>query len=235
MAEKIIGVLGGMGPEATSDLYYRIIKSTPAQKDQEHVRVIIYSNPKVPDRTSAILGNGPNPVPQMTMAAEALERAGADFIIIPCNTAHYFIDSLRTRVGIPILNMIELTAERSLKDFPDVKKMGLIATDGTVKSRIYHHSFSDLGVDILTPTEMKQQDVMKAIYDHIKKGDLNGGREILLKVAKDLVLGGAQIVICGCTEVSLVLKDEDISVPIIDPLQFLAETAIDVALGKIEF
>ena len=111
MGEKIIGILGGMGPEATADLFYRIIRSTPVKRDQDHPRTIIYSNSKVPDRTAAILGKGPSPLPEMTMAATKLEKTGADFIVIPCNTAHYFIEELRKEIDIPILDMIELTAK----------------------------------------------------------------------------------------------------------------------------
>ena len=232
MAEKIIGILGGMGPEATADLFFRIIRVTPAQRDQDHVRTIIYSNSKVPDRTAAILENGPSPVPEMLRAAKALEEAGADFLIMPCNTAHHFIDELRTGVDIPILHMIELTAQRVLDDLPSVERVGLIATDGTVKSGIYHRSFSKIGVEIITPAESLQKKAMKAIYEHIKTGDLQEGGEILLGVANHLVGNGTQAVLCGCTEVSLVLKDGDISVPVIDPLQILAETAVQAALGK---
>lgn len=233
MGEKIIGILGGMGPEATADLFFRIIRATPVDRDQDHPRTIIYSNSKVQDRTPAVLGVGPSPVPEMAMAAKALEGAGADFLIIPCNTAHYFIGELQESVGIPILHMIELTAEMVSQELPHVKQVGLIATDGTVKSGIYHKSFDEQGVTIITPPEFLQRASMKAIYQHIKAGDLKGGRGIVLNVAAHLVKEGAQAVICGCTEVSLVLKDGDIDVPVVDPLQILAETAIGIALEKI--
>ena len=232
MAEKVIGILGGMGPEATVDLFYRIIKATPAQKDQDHPRTIIYSNSKVPDRTAAILGDGPSPVPEMLKAAKTLETAGADFIIIPCNTAHHFIDELRDGVGIPILHMIEVSAQRVQEELPTIKRAGLIATTGTVKSGIYHRSFSNIDVEIITPDGKFQREAMKAIYERIKSGDLKGGEEIIRDVAGNLLENGAQIVLCGCTEVSLVLKDGDIPVPVVDPLQILTETAVQVALGN---
>lgn len=231
MEEKTIGILGGMGPEATADLFYRIIRATPVERDQDHVRTIIYSNSKVPDRTLAILGEGPSPAPEMVKAAKGLERAGADFIVIPCNTAHYFIDELRERVGIPVLHMIELTAKKTENEFPNVEQAGLIATVGTVRSRIYHRCFADSGINILAPSDDLQQEVMEAVYKHIKRGDLERGREIVLSVADDLVKGGAGMIICGCTEVSLVLKDGELAVPVVDPLQILAETAVKVALA----
>ena len=232
--EKIIGILGGMGPEATADLYLRIIRATPAERDQDHPRTIIYSNSKVPDRTPAIVGDGPSPVPEMLKAAKILEEAGADFLVMPCNTAHFFIRELREGVGIPILHMIELTAEKVSRELPGVKDAGLIATDGTVRSGIYHGSFGEHGVDVRVPSEEHQRASMKAIYGHIKAGDLEGGREILLGVASALVDGGAQAVVCGCTEVSLVLGEGDVPVPVVDPLQVLAEAAVGVALGRAE-
>jgi aspartate racemase len=223
-----------MGPEATADLFHRIIKVTPVERDQDHPRTIIYSNSKVPDRTPAVLGKGETPIPQMLMAARKLEEAGADFLIIPCNTAHYFIDELRAGLNIPVMHMIDITAERTAKDFPQAKKVGLIATDGTVKSGIYEKSFSKTGFEIIIPPERLQTKVMEAIYDHIKTGKLERGKEITMEVAEDLVRSGAEAVICGCTEISLVLKDGALDVPVVDPLQFLAETASKIGLGELK-
>ncbi|UCH57800.1 MAG: amino acid racemase [Candidatus Bathyarchaeota archaeon] len=234
MEEKIIGILGGMGPEATADLFYKIIRATPVEKDQDHIRTIIYSNPKVPDRTPAVLGTGENPVPEMLMAGKRLEEAGADFLIIPCNTAHHFIDELRESLRVSVLHMIEMTAEMVRREFPEVEKAGLIATDGTVDSRIYERFFSKSGINIRVPDEALQRRTMEAIYEHIKRGELREGRRIVLEVAESLMGRGAEMVICGCTEVSLVLKDGDIAVPVVDPMQVLAEKAVGIALGSLE-
>jgi len=234
MGERIIGILGGMGPEATADLFYRIIRATPVEKDQDHVRTIIYSNSKVPDRTPAVLGEGVDPVPEMLMAARKLEGAGADFLIVPCNTAHYFIEELRRGVGIPILHMIELTAEEARKAYPAMSRAGLIATDGTVRSGLYEGSFGEAGIEIVTPTPETQSRVMSAIYEHIKTGDLETGRRLSLEAAEALIGQGTEMIVCGCTEISLVLKDGDIGVPVVDPLQVLAEIAVRVGLGERE-
>ncbi len=233
MGEKIIGILGGMGPEATADLFLRIIKATRVERDQDHPRTIVYSNSKVPDRTAAVLGEGESPVPEMLRAARGLERAGAEFLIIPCNTAHNFIDEVREQVGVPILNMIELAATSAGSQHKGLSKAGLIATDGTLKSGIYERFFEQQGVRILAPSQGQQALVMEAIYRHIKTGDLDGGRRMLLEVSGHLIEGGAQLVVCGCTEVSLVLKDGDLPVPVLDPVQNLAETAVKFALGKL--
>ncbi len=221
-----------MGPEATADLYMRIIRATPAKRDQDHPRVIIYSNSKVPDRTAAILGTGPSPLPELIRAGKRLEEAGADFIIIPCNTAHYFIEPLQKELRVPILNMIKLSAGRARSLYPKIRKAGLLATDGTVKSGLYSAAYEEAGIEILEPTPEKQADVMKAIYQCIKAGNLIDGGFLLRGVANDLIAGGAEMIICGCTEVSLVLKEGDLPVPVLDPLQVLAEAAVAEAMPK---
>jgi aspartate racemase len=228
--KKRIGILGGMGPEATADLFLRIIKSTPAKVDQDHIRTIIDSNPMIPDRTASILHDGPNPLPEMLNSGKTLENVGADFIIIPCNTAHYYLEDLQKSLKIPVLNMINLAAIEASKQ-PNVKTAGLLATDGTVHSRIYHKDFEEKGIKIVTPEGKNQKKVMKAIYDHIKKGELVKGQKIIHKVAKDLVKRGVGIMVCGCTEISLVLHHGDLEIPVLDPLQVLSETAVALALG----
>ncbi len=232
MSEKIIGILGGMGPEATADLYLRIIKATPAKRDQDHPRVIIYSNSKVPDRTPAILGTGPSPLPELIRAGKRLEEAGADFVIIPCNTAHFFINQLQEELRIPILDMIKLSAEEAKKNYTNLKRAGLLATDGTLKSELYRTAYDKAGIEIIEPTPEKQAEVMKAIYQYIKAGNLIDGGLMLRDVANELVSLGAELIICGCTEVSLVLKDGKLPVPILDPLQILADAAVAEALPK---
>jgi aspartate racemase len=234
MREKTIGILGGMGSEATADLFYRIVKATPVERDQDHPRTIIYNNSKVPDRTPAIVGEGESPIPEMLMAARSLEGAGADFLIIPCNTAHFFIEELRSELGIPVLHMIEMSARHTAREYPDARAVGLIATDGSLRSGIYERFFGEAGIDVLVPIAEFQCRAMDAIYEHIKKGDLGTGRKISLDVALDLVGRGADLVICGCTEISLVLKDGDLEVPVVDPLQLLAEVAVKVSRGELE-
>ena len=232
MSRKKIGILGGMGPEATADLFFRIIRATPVEKDQDHVKVIIYSNPQIPDRTEAILYSGPNPVLEMSATAKILEASKADFLIMPCNTAHYFIDDIRKAVGIPVLDMIELTAKRIVDVFPEASRIGLMATDGTLKSRIYHQRFERKGLDVLAPNYESQKEVMDGIYRHVKTGDLEEGRKILLRLAHGLVDAGADIIVPGCTEVSLVVKDGVLDVAVVDPLQVLAEEAVALAMDE---
>jgi len=229
MPEKVIGILGGMGPEATIDLFYKIIKLTPAEKDQEHLRIIIDNNPKIPDRTAAILGKGKDPLPALQETAKNLEKAGADFIIIPCNTAHYFLHSIQESVKIPISNMIEETAKETRERIFQIKKVGLFASKGTYKAKIYPKHFKKYNIEIISPEEDDKEEVMKAIYA-VKAGDLSDKvKKCILDVAKKLIDKEAEAIIVGCTEIPLILKEEDIPVPIIDPTQVLAKVAVQKA------
>jgi len=231
LGEKIIGILGGMGPEATADLFFRIIRATPVKRDQDHYRVIIDSNSKIADRTPAILGTGPSPLPMMVETGKNLERAGADFLLLPCNTAHFFHSMIQAELGIPLLHMIRLSAKHIKDNYPDVKRVGLQASDGTIASKMYQEAYGEYGIEIITPGEGSQKDVMDAIYRDIKTGDLENGGKLLHRVAVELIAAGSDAVICGCTEVSLVLHDGDISVPVVDPLQVLAEEAVKLVSG----
>ena len=229
VGEKIIGILGGMGPEATADLFHRILRATPVEKDQDHFRVIIDSNSKIPDRTAGIKGTGPSPLPYMMEAGRNLVNAGADFIIIPCNTAHYFHNTLEQLLRVPVLHMIRLSAKHVKENYPDVKRVGLQATDGTIASKLYHDAYEEYGIEVITPDDASQKTVMDAIYLDIKTGNLEKGGKLLKTVAEELVNAGSDAVICGCTEVSLVLHDGDLTVPVVDPLQVLAEEAVRYA------
>jgi aspartate racemase len=231
MDEKVIGILGGMGPEATADLYYRIIKATPAERDQEHIRTVIYSNPKIPDRTKAILGGGESPVSFLVETARKLEEAGVGFIIIPCNTAHYYIDQVQSEVQVPVINMVVETARYISRVFPDVHKVGLLATDGTVKTGLYQATFTSEELTVLMPEPKMQEVTMRAIFSHIKSGNLDTGRVLILEAAENIIDMGAEILVNGCTEISLVIKNGDLRIPVVDPLQVIAEYSVEVALG----
>jgi len=229
MPEKIIGILGGMGPEATIDLFYKIIKFTPVEKDQDHLRIIIDNNPKIPDRTAAILGKGEDPLPALRESARNLEKAGADFIIIPCNTAHYFLPSIQESVKIPVLNMIVEAASETQQRIPQIKKVGLLASMGTYKIKIYHQRFKKYNIEVISPEEKDKEEVMKVIYA-VKAGNLSEEvKNNILKITQKLIDKGAEAIIAGCTEIPLILKEQDISVPLIDPTQILAKAAVKKA------
>lgn len=229
MSEKIIGILGGMGPEATVDLFHKIIKATSVGNDQEHLRIIIDNNPKIPDRTAAILGKGEDPLPALQNTAKNLEKAGADFIIIPCNTAHYFLPSIEKSVRIPIINMIEETAKEVKHENTNVKKVGLLASMGTYKTGIYHQQFKKYNIETIYPDDKDKDEVLKAIYA-VKAGKLSKNiKENILKITERLIDKGVEAIIAGCTEIPLILKKEDITVLLVDSTQILAESAVKKA------
>lgn len=237
MKEGVIGILGGMGPEATADLFHKIIKNTEVQRDQEHLRVIIDNNPKIPDRTPAILGPGENPLPMMIETAKNLEGAGADFIVIPCVSAHYFIQEMRGRIAIPVISVIDEVAGEIQRCFPNMKRTGLIATTGTIKAGLFQDRLGEIGVEVVVPPAEEQEDlVMSSIYGEsgIKAGFISPeNREKILKASKALIERGAQGIIGGCTEVPLVVQQGDIEVPFFDSLHILALAAIRRAKGKV--
>lgn len=227
--EGKIGILGGLGPEATVDLYKKIIKKTKAKTDQEHPEAIILSNPKIPDRTQAILYGGESPVTQMVKTAKQLEALGANIILIPCNTAHYFYDEIQKETTVPILNMIAETAKTIKKNYPTLKRVGLLATSGTVASKIYHKELTKRGIEVITPdTDIQENFVMEAIYGEkgIKAGFKIKPRMLLKYAAMHLQDKGAQIIIKGCTEVAIVLNKKNCPHILIDPAEVSAKKAL---------
>lgn len=226
-SQLITGILGGMGPEATLECFKSIINQTPAKTDQEHLPVIIDNNPQIPDRTEAILHDGVSPVPLLQRSARRLESAGADFIIIPCNTAHYFIDKIEKVVDIPILNMIMATIEELQPD----SVAGLLATSGTIETGVYdEYSREREDVEIITPTERDQNIVMEVIYGEkgIKAGyKTTNNKNKLLKVAAGLKKRGAQAIIAGCTELRLVLSSSDLdNLKLLRPIDIISEKTV---------
>ena len=235
MAEKIIGILGGMGPEATLDCFGKIIQNTPASTDQQHLRIIIDSNPKVPDRTPAIVGSGESPVPTIIKGCQTLERAGADFIIIPCVSAHFFLNEILPQSPLPILSIIDATAEIITQDYPEIHVVGLIAASGTVKGEKFQTRLAEDGITTVVPDKNNQSKIMAAIYD-IKNSQSKRSREditaTLITAAQDLISlepDGAQGIIAGCTEIPLAIQQKHLPVPYFDALTILARAAIHKA------
>ena len=149
--QKVVGVLGGMGPLATADFYTKLVRLTPARADQDHLRVIIDSNPKIPDRTAALRGEGPDPTEALVATARGLERAGADLIAIPCNSAHAYLQAIRGSVGIPVLDIMEEVAAAAAALVPRPRAAGLLATSGTMQARLYHRALASRGIDVVEP------------------------------------------------------------------------------------
>jgi aspartate racemase len=235
MSEKVIGVLGGMGPEATVDCLRKIVHSTRAERDQDHLRVLVDSNAKVPDRTAAILGRGPSPVPALVASARLLERAGADFVVVPCVSAHVFLEEVRAQVRVPILSMFDVVAEAVAAMEPRVRVVGLLGTTGTINAGLFQRRLSLAGIDAIVPDEAGQARVMAAIYD-VKDAAAARPRAAitadLVAAAEALAARGAQAIVAGCTEVPLALAQEDLRAPYVDSVLALARAAVLRAGGR---
>lgn len=231
MSQKVIGVLGGLGPWATLDLFEKILRLTPARTDQEHLRVIIDNNPQIPDRSPAILGDGEDPTPALVATAQNLQRAGADFLVIPCNTAHYFYDRIRAAVTIPILNIMDEVAAAAREEVPGVRVLGVLATAATMASGLYHRACRRQGIEVIGPDPAGQEVINRAIYG-VKAGRM--GAEVTREVgpvAASLTARGAEGLVLGCTELPFVLKAHDVQVPLLDSNEILARAAVRFAAG----
>lgn len=229
---KTIGIIGGMGPLATVHLFERIVLRTKAQKDQDHIRVLIDSNTNIPDRTKAIIGDGEDPVKELVNSAKILEKGGADFLIMPCNTAHYFIDEIKKSVNIPFLNMPEETVKYTYDKYGKDTVVGIMATDGTIKSKIYENYYSKLGIKTVVPVKTQER-IMQFIYDVIKKGNYNAGTDLLFECANELKELGATTFLLGCTELSSAQYLYKFEGNFINPMEVLTERSILFAGGQL--
>jgi len=222
----IVGILGGMGPAATADFYLKLINATPAEKDQDHIRTVIWSDPTVPDRSAALIGGGEDPTPYLVRGAHRLADCGASFIVIPCNTAHAFRVAIEQATGVPVLDMIAATASALGTGVPTPSAVGVLATDGTLSTGLYREALTAEGYRSIEPDSEVQLRLMDALAS-IKAGDV--GRQTqtgLGQAANHLVGRGADVLIAGCTEVVLGLRSDCVSVPVIDPAQVLAELIV---------
>jgi aspartate racemase len=229
MSEKIVGILGGMGPEATIDLFAKIVKATAAKNDEDHLRIIIDNNPKMPSRLDAILRGGPSPLPSMVATAKNIENAGADFIIIAANTAHWFHGDVQKGVKVPVLHMIEETVNWTQRCLPEVKAIGLLATTGTVKTGMYHKAFNKSGVKVIVPTDRDQEKVMTSIMGFKYGEPVLVTQKIMVQVVESLLAAGVNGLVMGCTEVPIILEGYVSSIPLIDPNQIVAEVVVKLA------
>jgi len=233
MADKIAGVLGGMGPEATVDLMQRVIRATPAQDDINHIRMIVDNNPKVPSRIKALIeGTGKSPSPILVEMGRKLEAYGADFLVIPCNTAHYYLNDIRSAVSIPVIDMIELTVDAVLRENPALKTTGLLASQAVLQTGLFMKRFGERGVDLIYPQDKLQEKLLTAIRT-IKTGRY-GTREksILRSAAADMIERAADTLIVACTELSLITDALDPGLKVYDSAQILAETVVRIAKEK---
>ncbi len=229
---KTIGILGGMGPMATCDLMKKIIDNTEAAYDQEHIRICVDSNTNIPDRTAAIVGGGKDPRPEMIKSAVRLQGMGADVLIVPCNTAHYFLDDVAKFVDIPVLNMPTETAKRLQEE--GVHTAAVLATDGTVKSGLYDRALRALGILPVYPDAAEQAMIMSVIYDYVKASKPYPYSEKIQQLQEHLLQQGATKMILGCTELPIAFAQWETKIPTVDPTDILAQAAIRFVGEKVK-
>ena len=228
---KTVGVIGGMGPAATCDLMEKIIALTRAERDQDHLHLIADVNTAIPDRTAAILHGGPDPVPELIKSARRLETAGAELLVMPCNTAHYFYDAVASAVSVPVLHMPREAA--AVLRVAGVGTVGLLATDGTVASGVYEKALSRAGVRAVCPSPAMQEQVMRLIYQGVK------GRAVPLEsipvgdVLAELRARGAEKFLLACTELPIAFAALGLMEGCLDATRALAFAAVREAGGAL--
>lgn len=229
----LLGVLGGMGPAATADFLAKLAAYTPATRDQEHLATIVYSDPSTPDRSDAILADGENPLPAMFRGIAFLDEAGADLIAIPCNTAHHWYDDLAAATTVPVVHIVDAVVAQVERDAPDTATLGLLATDGTVRSGIYEKVLAQSGRHVIDLTDLGPDNPVMAGIRAVKAGALDGARDILTNAVRELVARGADGVVYGCTDVSAVLDNppEGVEVPTWDAADALAIACVNRLRG----
>jgi aspartate racemase len=214
-----------MGPAATVDLFAKLVEATSAETDQDHLRILIDNNPRIPNRNDAIAGRGPSPAPHLASSARGLQDAGADVLVIACNTAHAFQSDIEAAVTIPLISMIEATADAA----GDVDRVGVLAADGCRGAHLYDRAFEKRGIIPLFLDDEAQAEFMKLIF-RVKAGHTGADvRRRMESLAQHLYARGAKAIVAACTEVPLVLSADALAVPVINSTDALVARAIAFA------
>ena len=230
---KTVGVMGGLGPMSTVYFYDMIVRLTDANRDQEHIDMVVVNRATTPDRTDYIIGKSTNsPIEVLKKDAKRLESFGTDFLVITCNTAHYFYDEIRNSVDIPVLNIIEETVKYAKNQ--GHKKLGILATTGNISTKLYQNMCQKHGIEFLILDENRQADIMSIIYDDIKSGkpaDMDKFN-CIVDYLRENDCDGA---ILGCTELSILKNDNNLDNEFyIDSLEVLAVKTIENCGKKVK-
>jgi len=229
---KVVGVLGGMGPGATIELMRRVVAATPAQDDADHIHMLVDNNPRVPSRIKALLeGGDENPGPVIAGMAERLEQSGADALVIPCNTAHYYHSYAQQAVDIPVWHMIELSMQHLRTAYPHVQCVGLLGSTAVQRISLFEPFFEKAGLTLVYPEADAQAVVMQVIHA-VKAGsltdDLWGRYQQQVSAMRDSNTGGDSVdaYLLGCSELSVLLDRHQLPIPVIDSLQVLSDSIV---------
>jgi aspartate racemase len=236
-----LGVVGGVGPAATVDFLRKVVQSTPARRDQDHLRLLVEQNPQIPDRTEHLVGEGTDPTLALYATCKKLQAGEADLIAIPCNTAHAFVEEIQSHLAVPIMNMLTVTVSHVRESFPSLRKVGLLATSGTVASGVYRRALEARGLEEVVPTPALQARVMDAIYgaQGVKAGFTSGAcLDDVLAAIDELAGQGVEVIILGCTELPLLFTRSELitasgqKVTLVDPTEILAVRCVSHAMAR---
>lgn len=227
----VVGVLGGMGPDATVTFMQRVIDATPAKDDIDHIHMLVDNNPKVPSRIRALIeGDGENPGPEIATMARRLEKAGADFLVMPCNTAHHYWSYAQDAVDIPVWNIVELTLDSVARNIPEAR-VGMLCSPALRKIGLYEGFVESRGLTLVYPEdEASVLDVIRAVKRG--KGHHPETLEAFSRAADGLRASGADVVVLACTELSVIGDALDTSLAVVDSVQVLAERVVAAAYGR---
>ncbi|WP_175860311.1 aspartate/glutamate racemase family protein [Burkholderia cepacia] len=222
-----LGVLGGMGPLATTDFLVKVINATPAASDQEHMPIIVHNVPQIPDRSTAYLAGSDAPWPHLVDGVRTLEAAGCAAIAIPCNTAHVWHARLEKATALPVLHIGRAALDALRREFPRARTIGVLATTATLRARIYHDPLAASGIAAIEPDAAMQASHVSAAIAAVKAGRLDEARILLSDAVTALSARGAQAVLMACTEIPVALANAALDIPGVDPTDALARSCVD--------
>lgn len=229
---KTVGVIGGLGPLATLDFFQRVLDRTRAPREQDHLRLIIDNNTKVPDRNAFRRGEGPSPAPALAASAKGLQDAGADFIVMACNTTHAWEAEIRAAISVPFLSIINVTVEAVADLAPEA--VGVLAVDACLAADLYQGALAKAGIRAVLLSADSQRTFMELIY-RIKSGDSGDTvKRAMTTLARRLEAQGAEVIIAGCTEIPIVLTADDIDGELVSSTDVLVERTIVMAGGELK-
>lgn len=231
---KLLGIVGGMGSVAAAHFFQRLVARTPAERDQDFLEVVLHNNCHVPDRTAALLGTGPDVRPELLRSCRLLDAAGVDLIILACMTSHAFLPDLQAETRAPILDAMAETARDCHTRYPDCRRVGVLATTGSLTSGVFHRALAAEGLEVVAfAGEEQDHHFMEPVYADwgVKAGHTDGRpRERLVAAGHELAARGADVVIAGCTEVPVVVRPDDLPVPLVDVTEVMVGRALELCL-----
>ena len=233
--DRLVGVIGGMGPLATVDFMQQVIAATPAAVDQDHVRLLVENNPRIPSRQAAIRGEGDDPGAAIAAVASRLEKSGADFLVMPCNLAHAWQSEIEAATRIPFVSIVDASVNRALQLCGDESAIGFMTTPGCFSAGLYQRAIIDSGHPVITQTPDELDDAMTLVY-RIKEGDTSAAvADGLRALAERLIDRGARVLVAACTEFPLLIDESMFDVAFVSSTHALAQKTVALALGKHTF